>query len=122
MDLVFHISNFVSLIEGTNFDYIITEKNIIKYTNVKGANIETCKLIIAEQEKNAPKNILSNHIQYIKRKFVCILELWNGMLFFLFDNSKERICYRRHVLQQLISLVKSSSSDCGDYKSHYFYK
>lgn len=120
---MFHISNFVGLIEGTNFDYIITEKNIIKYTNVKGANIETCKLIIDEQEKNAPKNILSNHIQYIKRKFVCILELWNGMLFFLFDNSKERICYRRHVLQQLISLMKieSAESESG-YKSYYFYK
>lgn len=119
---MFHISDFISLIEGTNFDYIIVEKNMIKYTNIKGANIETCKLIIDELEKNAPKHILSNHIQYIKRKFVCILQLWNGMLFFLFDNSKERICYKRHVLQKLINLIKSSVCDFGDYKGHYFYK
>lgn len=68
---MFHISDFISLIEGTNFDYIIVEKNMIKYTNIKGANIETCKLIIDELEKKRTKTYTFKSYPIYKKK-ICL--------------------------------------------------
>lgn len=114
---MFQISESIAdLIEGTNYKYVIVEKNKVIHTNLQIITDEIQNEL--KDTKEYGKKTLSKRTKHIvKQKFVHSIQ-WGNFEVRIFTNKKT--CPIVNALFNcIIKLIKESEPD---YKNHYFYK
>lgn len=116
---MFQISESIAdLIEGTNYKYVIVEKNKIIHTNLQIITDEIQNEL--SDTKEYEKKTLSKRTKHIiKQKFVCSIQ-WENFEVCIFTNKK--ICPIVNTLFNCIMKLIIESAEFNDYKNHYFYK
>lgn len=114
---MFQISESIAdLIEGTNYKYVIVEKNKVVHTNLQITDEIQNEL---RDTKEYRKKALSKRIKHIiKQKFVHFLPCEN-LKIYIFTSQED--CVLIKALYNCIKLI-IESAEFNNYKNHYFYK
>lgn len=114
---MFQISESIAdLIEGTNYKYVIVEKNKVIHTNLQITDEIQNELRNTKEHEKKTLSKRTRHI--IKQKFVHSIQ-WGNFEVCIFTNKK--ICPIVNTLFNCIMKLIIESAE-SDYKNHYFYK
>lgn len=117
---MFQLSKLIAgLIRGTNLDYVVIEKDLIKNTNLKITKDEE-SIILNELEIKSgnERNVLTKRTKnIIKKKFVYSVQ-YEDIKIYIFSNQKG---FSEITLYGCVKLL-AEKIEPNEYKNYYFYK